>query len=199
MRVHVPECPALPDQLILGESYDRPCVRADWHNAGVAWFPVLGTIHNDAEYIKADFTHIHVDYRFMPRRHREEADKEVESGSRIFAVNPVHSQPISRICPEGFDEPVIMEEAGKIAPEKWIQVMKREYTGPYPEYPSRFVPWIDELRDGYRERQLIDGIICPHQGTDLTGIEPDAKGFVTCPLHGLCWDLKTGRMVDPQL
>ncbi|MCY4364605.1 MAG: Rieske 2Fe-2S domain-containing protein [Chloroflexi bacterium] len=34
---------------------------------------------------------------------------------------------------------------------------------------------------------------CPHRGTDLRGLEV-RNGKVTCPLHGLSWRLKTGRL-----
>ena len=65
---------------------------------------------------------------------------------------------------------------------------------PLPPYDPAQVPWLDELRQAYRNRRLDQEMTCPHRGAPLAGLQPDADGNVTCPLHRLRWNLKTGRM-----
>lgn len=194
MLPSVPEHPALPEELIIGQSYLRPCIRAQWNQFHAQWIPVLGTIHRDVEHIMADFDHVHVDYRFMPAKIRNETERELDQSTRIFKVNPVHSEPVSNVLPLGYETPITLEAAARIQTDLWLDVMPCTYAGPYPEYPASFVHWMKDLSKAYRNARLIDGHICPHQGTDLTGIEPDRNGNVTCPLHGLCWNAKTGRL-----
>ena len=45
-----------------------------------------------------------------------------------------------------------------------------------------------------RRRKLIrraGRLICPHRGYDVTDVPP-IGGIIECPLHGLCWDARTG-------
>ena len=92
------------------------------------------------------------------------------------------------MVPADTDEPISVEEA--------IRTNHPTDLGPYPEYPqANRTSWRLGLTAAYADYQLIDGHIRPHQGTDLTGIVPDDDGVVTCPLHGLRWCARTGRIV----
>ena len=198
MNVKLPQCPRLPDTPTLGRRYLRPCVRASWQRTLPKWIPVVGTVHDDAEHIGADFLHIHVDFRFLCQRDRQRSLLQARVDERFGGVNPVFLLPISKVVPADTGEPITIEEAVKSnhATEEWLSVRKRPYLGPYPEYPqvSR-TGWRPALTAAYADHQLIDNHICPHQGTDLAGIVPDDDGVVTCPLHGLRWCVRTGRIV----
>ena len=37
---------------------------------------------------------------------------------------------------------------------------------------------------------------CPHRGYDLTNVEPDENGVITCPLHSLKFDAKTKKLIN---
>jgi hypothetical protein len=65
-----------------------------------------------------------------------------------------------------------------------------------PEYP-RHMPWRISLAHAYAKEKLRNGI-CPHKGTDLTTC-PVVDGIVTCPGHGLRWNVTTGKLVREQV
>ena len=159
--------------------------------------PVVGTVHDDAEHIRADFQHIHVDYRFLCQRDHRRLLHRTGVDDDHSGVNPVFILPISVVVPADTEQPITIEEAirSNHSTEKWLGVRRRPYLGPYPEYPQgERIWWHSALTAAYADRQLIDGHICPHQGTDLAGIVPDHAGVVTCPLHGLRWCARTGRI-----
>ena len=82
-------------------------------------------------------------------------------------------------------------------PSSCLSVRQRTYRGPYPKYPNHIAAWRYTLAAAYAEHSLIDGHICPHQGTDLAGIITDRDGAITCPLHGLRWHARTGAALTP--
>ena len=45
--------------------------------------PVVGAVHDDAEHIRADFQHIHVDCRFLCQRDRRRLLHQREENPRI--------------------------------------------------------------------------------------------------------------------
>ena len=193
-------CPALPDHPVAGQNYERPCIRAQWQNMGPLWLPVIGSIHSDVEYIKADFPHVHVDYRFLTETTRDILLKQMEEKNLIFNIHPVHTTPISTVWPDCNDTPLDLSDPSlaTIPETTWLTVQLQEYIGPYPDYPEHLVPWHRELSAAYARQSLVNSTFCPHQGTDLSGIEPDRHGVVTCPLHGLKWSTRTGRIVMPR-
>ena len=195
MIARIPKHPPLPDLPVVGQSYQRPCVRGVWRSVEPRWLPVIGPVHTDTGPVNADFEHVHVDYRFLPRAMRAEADAGPHS---IFNINAVHSTPISTVWPEGADSPISLDD-GDIRDwpdQSWMRLDELAYQGPYPQYPGQFVPWLRDLHGFYRDATLKGGI-CPHQGADLRGIEPDAQGIITCPLHGLRWRADNGRIAAP--
>ena len=56
--------------------------------------------------------------------------------------------------------------------------------------------WMRELERRYADAKLTgdNAMRCPHKGANLEGIEADADGTVECPLHGLRWCTRTGRL-----
>ena len=197
MHPALPVFPLLPDKPVVGTFYRRPCVRAHWLTNQVRWLPILGPVHSDPEHIGADFQHIHIDFRFLNAEIRQSLDRHLLNSPDDFFHHRVYSTPISYVTPRGYEEPVDLDEVHllHIDPESWISLRPRKYQGPYPVYPYENAHWLQDLSEAYAERTLIDGHICPHRGTNLTGILPDDDGVVTCPLHGLRWCTRTGQIV----
>ena len=195
----LPFFPPLPDEPVVGTFYRRPCVRAHWPKERIHWLPVLGPIHADREHIGADFEHLHVDYRFLNLAFRRHLDNLIQDSGDIRCINSVYSTPISYVSPLGYADPVKLDKIHQmgIDPSSWMSVRPRKYQGPYPPYPLGYFPWLHDLNQAYAERTLIKGTICPHRGTDLSGITPDDAGVITCPLHGLRWLASTGKIVMP--
>jgi nitrite reductase/ring-hydroxylating ferredoxin subunit len=52
------------------------------------------------------------------------------------------------------------------------------------------------VKDGYC---LKSKKICPHRGFNLESVPPDANGIIECPLHGLKFYAKSGKLVNENL
>lgn len=198
MTSMIPNCPPLPDKLVTARRYRRPCIRAKWLDLKTQWLPVIGSIHSDPDHVRADFLHAHIDYRFLTQKTRDHLIEKMEESNQILKINPIHSLPISVVWPLDVAKPIqISDDRLEHIPENsWLKVQSRQYLGPFPEYPEHIVPWHRALSEAYADHTLVNAI-CPHQGTDLSGIEPDQEGVITCPLHGLKWRARTGRIVMP--
>lgn len=200
MNVAIPNYPTLPDRLVVGQKYRRPCVRTQWHGSYIIWLPVIGTIHDDRKHIGAAFQHLHVDYRFLRSEIRTALDHKPHSSPK--RLNRVFSTPVSNVWPLGLDDHPISLDDPQLADvpiATWLVTRPRVYHGPYPDYPHDIAPWTKAMNQAYAGQSLIDGTTCPHQGTDLSGFAPNAQGVITCPLHGLQWCAKTGKIVHPTL
>ena len=178
-----------------GSYHLRPCVRAIWPGDPgknrPSWIPVLGPQHSDLEIIRFKHQHFHIDHRFLR--------KEQQGGEFRKGVNLVFATTITTVTPQvdSGTTNVSLEDLPdpRYPTESWWRVMRRRFREPYPGYPTNgVVPWIQELHEAYREERLKPGLICPHRGAPLEGLEADPEGCVTCPLHGLRWHLESGEL-----
>ena len=56
--------------------------------------------------------------------------------------------------------------------------------------------WHSVLTRVYRDRVIdLERPVCPHRGIPLDGLPCTRRGVVTCPGHGLRWNLRTGKIV----
>ena len=197
MNPVLPTFPPLPDEPVAGTFYQRPCIRAHWLTNRIRWLPILGPIHSDPEHIRAEFQHVHVDFRFLNMEIREYLNRLLFDFPDDLLHNRIYSTPISYVSPHGYEEPVALDEIHLLGIDRasWMSVRLRKYQGPYPPYPYDNVPWLQGLSEAYADRTLINGTICPHRGADLSGVATDQSGVITCPLHGLRWQSSTGEMV----
>jgi hypothetical protein len=145
---------------VVGRFYLVPCVRGEW-NSKVAWWPVAGGIHNDAEFFAFKEDHYHLDPRFMTDADLDRGDPEKHPLSWRPALGPLAETPtlLRRKC----------KRAG---------VMYRH--GHRPEAQG--------LRATFAGRTCArnaQGLICPHRHYGLGSIAPNENGIITCPLHGL--------------
>ena len=187
------ELQAPPAHYEVGKFYDVLCVYAKWPNmdARPRWWPVLGPQHEDSDFINAGYQHYHVDFRFL-----NDASRELLRGpqgpSRAFSVVVTSVN----IVAESAGLPTRDSSAERmLEDDSWFQVRRVKCKAQWPAYPSRFAWWLSELEAAYMGERLRGGRYCPHKGTDLSTIKPDGD-VVTCPLHGLRWNVRTGELVS---
>ena len=170
----------------VGTFYKVPCVRVGSALPACArpngWIPILLPWHEDAAIIGFPHPHYHYDPRFLGPW-----EYEGFSFNKILTRHPVITYPELRVA-----DTSLTFFTGSITFRrlKCKRVM--------PEYPVFAKDWHDRHWPGllectYATKQLKHGI-CPHKGIDLTTC-PVIDGVVTCPGHGLRWNVKTGRLV----
>ncbi len=193
-----------------GSYHNVTCVRTIWtghHSLKHEWIPVLGAVHEDQEIIGFPYLHWHVDRRFLHKKKIGQLNDDRTKVDDCFRL------PITNVWPDcpgvpsqGIQVSQLQNGSGAINqdnfPESsYLRVMRRRLTAPYPQYPGPDrVPWLPPLHQAFLNAHLIyqDGHpVCPHRQTPLTGLEPGQDGCVTCPLHGLRWNLQTGRLSPP--
>ena len=202
----------------LGKVYVRPCVRACWPVASrwsppvkPRWIPVLGPQHADVEFIGFPHQHFHVDWRFLDAGSRRRADfysGHLEAlGGMVERKGPVmhevHRTPVTSVTPdwpEGVDARrhyMIEDEALQNVPKSaWFRWKRFTAKAVFPDYEHSLPSWLGPMYDAYEGAEL-KGLVCPHRGASLEGLEVDSENCVTCPLHGLRWSLDTGRIARP--
>lgn len=155
----------------VGRFYLVPCVALEGRRC--PW-PVMGTYHADPD-LGVRFAHYHTDVRFISDRtlHRYEATR-----LRLARKWTLEQAAMTRVN--------ITEEGPVLCRRRCHRQMA--------EFPQGKLQRI--LEPQFADFVLdLERPICPHQGGDLRAAPVDAQGVATCPLHGLRWDLGTGRLV----
>lgn len=168
------------EQPEIGKFYLVPTVRGRWFGIMANW-PVLGPKHEDAAIIGFDREHYHLDGRFVAERLVPEFHDLAYS---VFN-SPLNDYDISLRRPPYHDRQVLDKPVWR----------RRLYRRHMPDYPRYRAPWMRKLEGAYKDHRLKAGLVCPHRGAPLRGLPVDAAGCVTCPLHGLRWNVKTGELV----
>lgn len=167
-----------------GRYYLVPIIRDyPWHGKRGDW-PVLGPLHEDAEFFGFSEVHYHVDVRFLTARLRNWAARQLVGRYQsndierdlalVASAYPLSSR--GEAVPKG--RPATrrlkcivashLTPLLKIAPASIEAALANRYGSP--AAPIR----------------KADGrILCPHRKVDLSQFPPDNDGTVTCPLHGL--------------
>ena len=198
--------------MTLGEIHQVPCVRTIWSSISERplWLPVNGPLHDDEEIINTPFPHWHLDWRFLSREQMNTLREHGYASHSLPREAEVFMNVISDVHPDlgeewqrenyrrtGEDGWVALEDLPRddIPTESYLQLKPRRLNGEYPEYPSEFMAehWLPELEEAYRHHRIKQSLVCPHKGGDLAGSRV-VNGTVTCPLHGLRWDLRTGKL-----
>lgn len=173
-----------------GQFYLVPTVRYIWNNVEGDW-PVMGPKHTDAEVLNFPWPHYHVDLRFIPLALMARFARRHPAGEAFLAFRP-----LCRHIDGSRDE---------TAPHPdpvWRRRRCQRAAAPTPRDYYDFVRgWrarMPALEAAYQGAMLIQGPkgpVCPHRHAPLNSVTPDCNGHVVCPLHGLRWDLATGRLV----
>ena len=167
----------------VGESYRVPVAHGTWSGIEKQWV-VLGPFHEDREIIGFEHDHYHLDPRFVSKRVWL-TYTEAAGGVREIIARPLS---VSTRGPEsegGWKAPVFVGYQRR----RMIRMVSPEAVRSVFEAAK----WMGELQECYDGH--LRGTICPHRGGDLRGFAPDKNGCVTCTLHGLTWNTRTGRLV----
>ncbi len=154
----------------IGRYYRVPVVEARLGTLLSQW-PVIGPRHEDAEFINFPDEHYHLDYRFLTLRQKRFLTR--LDGDRSIYTHVLHLPPLNP-----------------------LGLRLRKCRQVYPQYPGRGPRWLKDLSAAFKRHRLGEGLICPHRGASLRGLDVQ-NGCITCPLHGLKWDLQTRKCVPP--
>lgn len=173
----------LDHEPVIGRLYLVPCVVVPFGHGEVA--PVIGRWHEDAEHIGFPQWHYHRDLRFCPWPLHTARDVSSAAGMVVSHGSDSNGAPIMS------DE------------ELPVVYRRRKCLRAMPEYPRGgqkigglspcdSLPILPRLWEAYRGATMRN-MRCPHKGFDLRSC-PVKDGVVECPLHGLRWEIATGRL-----
>lgn len=162
---------------LIGQSYIIPLVRGRWHWITRNW-PIFTPLHEDSKFLNFPHQHYHIDHRFVPapvmryvmRIWEHKSPNYYKSGYSPFTISP------------------LMQNLGE------IKYRRAQCLREWPTFPYAKSKLFNDLQNNYANAKLKDGHICPHKGVDLSTFAPDADGCVTCPAHGLRWNMSTGKL-----
>lgn len=158
----------------IGRMYRIPTVFGSDQYGKVQIWPVIGAAHEDRKLIGFKDIHYHYDGRFLTDRQLTH----ISSTSLNYRSEVVFSQVIA--YPEGYEiSPIVMR----------LRKCRRAYDV-YPDHRAR---WLRKMEAEYQDAKIDGRLICPHRGASLQGLKA-VDGCVTCPLHGLRFDCKTGQL-----
>lgn len=168
--------PAFEETLEIGKIYLVPTVYGPM-GLRMDYWPVLGPMHEDKEVIGFPLSHYHYDFRFFNSDQWAYALRYTRGGALHGAV----------MChnlnyPEAKPGPITFR--------------RRKCQRKYPEFPFGKAErgWLPELREKY-QASIMKDLTCPHKGASLRGLPIDEAGCITCPLHGLKWNVESGKLV----
>ena len=144
--------------------------------------PIIGPEHRDAEIINFPASHWHIDWRFVSARMMRHARSDTPYANVVQRTAYEHVS----YLPDDCKTPLVVGEV-----EQHVMVCKR----PWPEYPhaKRLRNWGRALDEAFKDCKL-KGMVCPHRGLSLDGAHREGD-VVTCPGHGLRWNVVTGELV----
>ena len=166
-------------QFEVGKFYRVPCVLAHGRFVcGTGWVPVIGPPHEDAEIINFPDEHYHIDWRFAHARmlYRAQQVGRISEFGRVIMVRTNQRY--------GDPQPIVLD-----GPVMKRRLCRREFS----TFP-RMASWQLALDAAYRDCKLKPGMVCPHRGIPLESVRA-MDGIVTCPGHGLRWNVETGELV----
>ena len=170
-------------EYVIGKFYMVPCIKPLHPPRNMrGWIPIIGPLHEDREFLKFPEEHYHIDWRFVSASQWKstEYSRAIQPGYEYAIVTSARLKRLGHPVEDNITEPPRM--------------MRRRCNRAFGAYPNILARWMQELIDAHKECRLKPGLICPHKGVPLHGIPGD---IVTCPGHGLRWNVKTGELVSP--
>lgn len=167
----------------VGKFYKVPTVRAEW-NGMIADWPIIGPWHEDKELVPHfESWHYHFDFRFM---NRQEWRRHRSSKAHGAVIHQESGHPKFR---------------GSAIPIGPIVLRRRKCHREMPTFPidaSNGNHPLPQVYEKHKADSLGANLQCPHRGVSLESIKPIC-GVIVCPLHGLCFDAESKKVIDPKL
>lgn len=152
----------------IGESFMVRTVKLS-RNGKIFIWPVVDEKHTDEGYGQPK-PHYHVDWRFMP-------EKIIQEQRDFYNFEEKEKE---------YFMPVMEYETIEELYMDW-EYLRDHY---FPETNT-----FSDLRKFMEEKKArMKKMRCPHHKTNLTSCKP-VNDVVTCPQHGLKWNIKTGELV----
>ena len=185
------------EKKIIGQFYDIPCISltpGGYVLGGNKWAPIFGPIHQDADFFNFPYDHVHIDFRFLSnavfRRVRARYDRNCDArGVYKMVANSPH-QPITMRkleCKRDWPSPYAYTE----------QIFSKMTTDECRDYTEQQLPKTARgycaLRAAFADKKMTN-MVCPHKGMPLDEAHREGD-VVTCPGHGLKWNVVTGEAV----
>ena len=166
--------PPVYEEYQVGKYYDVPCVRVGDVAPKCArlggWIPVLLPFHEDAAILNFPTEHYHYDLRFIEAKLYRE-----------FYFGVVLTQRLVWSDNTFFSGDIVYR---RLKCKRRMPVLSLSMLSNH-TLATRF-------EAAYAHARLRNGV-CPHKGIDLKQCQV-VMGVVTCPGHGLQWDVKTGQL-----
>lgn len=158
----------IKEPLIKGKIYSVPCL-VRYEDGKTYINPIINHPHNDKENGQ-DEAHYHIDYRFVKHENDSDFPTVVNNHSYHYFVESTRPRKLVNGSLRYFELPMINEDFTGITPVKNISKSKLKH-------------------------KCIHKNKCPHRGFDLSQVK-DIDGVITCPLHGLKFNSKNGKLIN---
>lgn len=160
---------------IVGRFYMVPVVRFPHHYTDGVW-PVLGPLHHDRGEVNFPYLHYHIDPRFLTAAQVRICARSKSWMTPWSLEKDVAAFPLCRTDMEIPRRPDLARRRCRAS--TWV------YT------PPKTPKWLPALSARYGKpcepiRRRDGRLLCPHRKVDLSSFQPDERGIVVCPLHGL--------------
>ncbi len=166
----------------VGKFYKVPCVKATTRfNLGGGLIPIMGPLHSDAEFINFPHPHWHIDFRFLGAHAWGRVHQRRFHGDSACYTHVAQKDP-------HWGGPILDHAFG-------VQTRRMQCKRAFPLYPYKLATWLPKLKAAFSDHRLKPGLVCPHKGISLADCPRDGD-VVTCPGHGLRWNVKTGALVS---
>lgn len=163
-------------EITVGRFYMVPTVILNFGPMAMRVCPVVGPLHEDAEFIKFPDRHFHPDRRFTS-----------QAWFDYYASYSTHWNVVYAFEVRGRDTGML--DGGR-RKRKCLRTVG-SFTAP--NGPPQ---WLTGLEQAYRHEKLRDKMICPHRGISCVGVVAESDGGVVCPGHGLKWNPKDGELIS---
>lgn len=190
----------------IGERYLVRCGEAErqsvWSHHRLRYVPLLGPIHEDAEFINFPDYHFHVDWRFISNKvyeallHEEQIridfDRKGQGSYKGKLLKYTAPQLLMAFAvTAGGSRGITLAAASEYRPMRMVRL--------HTIFPEE-AHWMKDLETKYANARLRPGLICPHRGISCAGVRCAGDvSTVVCPGHGLAWNRETGRLVPRDL
>lgn len=173
----------------IGKRYWVPTVVSTLNPKHLRVVPVVGPLHEDAEFISFPDRHWHPDRRFVSEAWLK--DNERNHWAVVLTPYPTNRNlgPFGGV-PSKDNEPLVTLGERRLLKCKRLidsfgHLRDREVA----------IPWTAKLERAYRNERLRK-MICPHRGISCVGVIAESDGGVVCPGHGLKWNRESGSLMS---